>query len=258
MDDALDIIRASILENIPHGFFGRGGTGNGGKFTGDIAGLNMGYGAQDDPDVVAHNRRLAAAAIGGPDAVLLTPYQVHSSDAAFVTTEGWDDDSRPVADALVTNRRGVVIGVVTADCAPVLLADMDAGVIGAAHAGWRGAHGGIIAATVAAMEELGARRSCIAAAIGPCIAQGSYEVDDDFRAAFGADDARFFKPGRPGHRYFDLERYVAGRLEQCGIAQMAALGLDTYANADRFFSYRRSTHNAAPTYGRQLSAIALP
>lgn len=252
--EPLDITRREALSALPHGFFGRSGGGS----RGDIAGLNVGYGAQDDPQVVARNRQMAAEAIGGTGATLFTPHQVHSADAVILANQPWNDDSRPVADAVVSASRGAVIGVVTADCAPVLLADREAGVIAAAHAGWRGAHGGIIAATIAAMEELGAQPFRIAAAIGPCIAQASYEVDDGFRARFAKGDAVFFKPGRAGHQWFDLEGYVAACLARCGIGSIDALGLDTYCNADRFFSYRRSVHRGEPTYGRQLSTIALP
>jgi hypothetical protein len=159
---------------------------------------------------------------------------------------------------MVTNRRGLLLGVVTADCAPVLLADRAAGVIGAAHAGWRGAHGGVIENTVAAMERLGAEGSRMVAAIGPAIAQASYEVDAKFRDSFGSAGERFFRRGRSGHWQFDLEGYIAERLRAGGIEVIEALGLDTYSDQDRFFSYRRATHRGEPTYGRQFSLIGLP
>jgi polyphenol oxidase len=174
--------------------------------------------------------------------------------------EPWDDAARPEADALVTDRRGVLLAIVTADCAPVLLTDRAAGVIGAAHAGWKGALGGVIENTVAAMEVLGARRSEIAAAIGPCIAQASYEVDEGFAARFAAEDAgntQFFVAGKPGHVQFDLEGYVASRLAAAGIGTIDPLGLDTLAAPDRFYSYRRATLCGEPAYGRQLSLIGL-
>ncbi len=176
--------------------------------------------------------------------MLAAVYQVHSPDCVTVT-EPWSDDARPEADALVTDRPGILLGIVTADCAPVLLADREAGVIGAAHAGWKGAIGGVTDRTVAAMEALGARREAIVAAIGPCIAQASYEVDQDFAARFFAEDrgnARFFAQGKPGHWQFDLEGYVAHRLETAGLAGVERLGLDTYADPARFFSFRRATH----------------
>jgi len=247
-----EVIRAAVL-GVPHGFFGR----RGGVSHGDVAGLNAGLGAGDDPAAVAENRARAVAA-ATPGRVLVTPYQVHSADVVGVAAP-WPDDARPAADALVTDRPGLALGIVTADCAPVLLADRDAGVVGAAHAGWKGAHAGIVEATVAAMERLGARRGRIAAAIGPCIARASYEVDDLFRRRFVADDAaseRFFTDASPGRHRFDLEAYVFARLAAAGVARVEALGIDTYADADRFYSYRRATHRGAPTYGRQISVIA--
>jgi YfiH family protein len=173
----------------------------------------------------------------------------------------WPDDARPHADAIVTDRPGLALGILTADCAPVLLADARAGVIGAAHAGWKGALGGVIDAVVAAMESLGAGRDRIAAAIGPAIARRSYEVDDGFARRFGEGDPendRFFAPGRPGHHQFDLEAYVAARLAAAGVTRVEALGLDTYGDPARFFSYRRATHRGEGDYGRQISLIALP
>ncbi len=222
---------------------------------GAVAGLNCGFGAGDDPNAVAANRKLVADAVL-PAAPLVSPHQVHSP-TAIVVERPWGDDARPQADALVTALPNVLLGIVTADCAPVLLADAEAGIVGAAHAGWRGAHGGVIEATVAAMEGLGARPSRIAAAIGPAIAQPSYEVDQAFRENFSVSDDHFFADGREGHFQFDLAGYVAARLERCGVGRIADLALDTYANDERYFSYRRATHNGAPTYGRQLSVIGL-
>jgi YfiH family protein len=158
----------------------------------------------------------------------------------------------------VTDRPGLLLGIVTADCAPVLLADAAAGVIGAAHAGWRGAHGGVMENTVRAMEQLGADRARVAAAIGPAIARDSYEVDERFRASFEPEDAPLFTAGRPGHWQFDLAGYVARRLRTAGLGTVETLALDTYAEPARFFSYRRATHLAEPTYGRQFSLIGLP
>lgn len=251
----VEAIRARALAGVPHGFLGR----RGGVSTGACAGLNVGVGSGDDPDAVARNRRLAAAAIL-PGAVLLTPYQVHSA-AVAVVREAFDPFSpdRPRADALVTDRPGLLIGVLTADCAPVLLADARAGVVGAAHAGWKGALAGVTDATLAAMEALGADRGRIVAAIGPCIAQASYEVDDAFAARFAADDPateRFFLAARPGHPRFDLEGYVAHRLAAAGVGRIEATGLDTVADGDRFFSYRRATRRGEADYGRQVGAIA--
>ncbi len=251
MDELVEVTRAPVLESVPHGFFGR----RGGVSTGVIAGLNAGLGASDDDAAVTENRHRAADAIV-PGAELVTPYQVHSSDAVIVR-EPWALPDRPRADALVTDRPGLLLGVVTADCAPVLLADEEAGVVAAAHAGWRGAHDGVIAATVAAMEQLGAIPARIRAAIGPCIAQASYEVDDGFRTGFGPDADRYFISGKPGHSQFDLESYVASRLAECGVGTVEPLGLDTYAEESRFFSYRRSTHRGERTYGRQISLIGL-
>lgn len=252
MADPVEVIRSPALADLPHGFFGR----HGGVSQGAIAGLNVGLGAEDDRESVAENRRRAVAAVL-PGARLATVYQIHSADAVTVT-EPWPQDQRPRADAMVSDRPGVLLGIVTADCAPVLLADREAGVIGAAHAGWRGAHGGVVEATVTAMKRLGARPARIVAAIGPAIAQSSYEVDSGFRAAFAAADERFFAPGRPGHQQFDLEGYIAARLHAAGVGTVDLLGLDTYADEARFFSYRRATHRGEPHYGRQFSLIGLP
>jgi hypothetical protein len=252
LDEAVDVIRAEALAGIPHGFLGR----RGGVSIGAIAGLNIGHGAEDDAEAVAENRRRAVAAVL-PGARLATVHQVHSPDVVEVDTP-WPHDERPRADAMVTDRPGLLLGVVTADCAPVLLADRDAGVIGAAHAGWRGAHGGVLEATVAAMERLGALAERISAVIGPAIAQASYEVDAKFRESFGSGDEIFFAPGRPGHWQFDLEGYAAARLREAGIGTVEPLGLDTYSDEARFFSYRRATHRGEPTYGRQFSLIGLP
>ncbi|WP_324743608.1 peptidoglycan editing factor PgeF [Tsuneonella sp. CC-YZS046] len=246
-----EAIGAAILSGLPHGFLTR----RGGVSSGIAAGLNVGLGSGDDGEAVMENRRRAARAVL-PGARLVTVYQVHSPDAAIVD-EPWSEDARPRADALVTRRRGLVLGIVTADCAPVLLADRAAGVVGAAHAGWKGARGGVIESAVAAMEALGARRDGIVAAIGPCIAQASYEVGQDFRERFGPGDQEFFAPGRAGHYQFDLEGFVARRLADAGVGGVERLGLDTYADEERFFSYRRATHRGEGNYGRQFSLIGL-
>ncbi len=254
MADAVEVIRAAALDGVPHGFLGR----RGGVSVGAVAGLNVGLGSADDPAAVAENRRRAAQAVL-PGAPLVGLYQIHSPDCVTVAAP-WDDADRPRADALVTDRRGVLLGVLTADCAPVLLADRAAGVVGAAHAGWKGAVGGVIEATVAAMVALGARRADIAAAIGPCIAQASYEVDAGFRERFGsgeADNARFFAPGAADRWQFDLEAYVAHRLAAAGVGRVESLGLDTYAAPDRFYSFRRATHAREADYGRQIALIGL-
>ena len=252
---AVEPIHAVSLGALPHGFLGR----RGGVSTGVVAGLNVGSGSSDNPAAVFRNRGLAIAAIR-PGAELATVHQCHSAEAVTVT-RAWPMDERPNADAMATDRRGILLGIVTADCAPVLFADIEAGVVGAAHAGWRGALGGVTDAAIAAMEGLGARRDRIHAAVGPCIAQASYEVDEGFRSRFIADDpdnARFFIEGPSGRPHFDLEDYVVHRLVAAGIEEVEALNLDTYADPERFFSYRRSTHRGEPDYGRQLSAIALP
>jgi len=252
LGDDVEVIRAGGLAGLPHGFLGR----RGGVSTGMIAGLNIGYGAEDDAATVSENRRRAVEAVL-PGAGLATVYQVHSSDVVEVR-EPWPHEERPRADAMVTDRPGLLLGIATADCAPVLFADHEAGVIGAAHAGWRGAHGGVLENTVAAMERLGARLSRIEAAIGPAIAVESYEVDAAFRENFGPDDGRYFSPGLAGHWQFDLEAYIASRLRNAGIILVEPMGLDTYSNPERFFSYRRATHRHEPTYGRQFSLIGLP
>ena len=251
----VEIIRSRLLETVPHGFLGR----RGGVSQGICAGLNVGLGSKDDPEAVRANRRLAVEAVA-PGAQLVTLHQVHSATAIPVTTP-FPDDARPKADALVTDRPGLALSILTADCTPVLFADRDAGVIGAAHAGWKGALSGVVESTLAAMETLGASRAKIVAAIGPTIARRSYEVDEDFLRRFLADDPaheRFFAAGKPGHHQFDLEGFVVARLAAAGVTRVEALGLDTYSDPDRFCSFRRATHRGEPDYGRQISLIALP
>lgn len=251
---SLDIVRAAALDGIHHGFFGR----KGGVSTGAVEGLNCGLGSGDDPQKVEVNRRLAADAILA-GAQIASVHQIHSPTAVIVTAAA-PHSERPQADALVTNRQGLLLGVVTADCAPVLLADAEAGVIGAAHAGWRGAMAGVTDQAIAAMISLGAKVGRIAAAVGPCIARASYEVDHAFAERLLSDDAdneRFFAEGPGGSPHFDLEAYVVARLAAAGVKRIEATGLDTYALEDRFYSYRRATHRIEPTYGRQLSLIGL-
>jgi YfiH family protein len=250
----VEAIRARALEGVAHGFLGR----RGGVSTGILAGLNVGSGSADDPALIAENRRRATEAVlaGGR---LVTVFQVHSPDAVAVI-EPFEERLRPHADALVTDRPGLALGILTADCAPVLLADREAGVVGAAHAGWKGAIGGVTDSTIALMETLGARRERIAAAVGPCIARASYEVDQGFFRRFAeADPAneRFFADGKPGHFQFDLEAYVAHRLAAAGIRTVETLGLDTYSDESRFYSFRRATHRGEPDYGRQIAIIGI-
>lgn len=251
----VEVIRAVSLGELPHGFFGR----RGGISVGEMAGLNVGYGSNDDREAIAGNRRLAIAALL-PEAELATVHQVHGSQAVHVQ-RAWPQDARPNADAMVTDRPNLLLGILTADCAPVLFADREAVVVGAAHAGWRGALAGITDSTIEAMERLGARRDNIHAAVGPCIAQPNYEVDGAFHARFidaDPDNQRFFIPGDAGKPHFDLEAYVVHRLIAAGIGEVEALNLDTYADADRFYSYRRATHRGEADYGRQLSAVGIP
>jgi polyphenol oxidase len=244
------------LPGIRHAFFTRAG----GVSEGIYESLNGGVGSDDVPAKVAENRARMAAALGVAPDRLLSLYQIHSPNVV-VAEAPWDAASRPRADAIVTRAPRLAIGIGTADCGPVLLADPQARVIGAAHAGWRGALTGVIEATVEAMERLGADRGRIAAAAGPMISQRNYEVGQDlvdrFRDA-DQDSGRFFRPAeRPGHAMFDLPGYIAARLERAGIVQVEDLGLCTYADPAQFYSYRRSTHRAEPDYGRHISAIAL-
>ena len=249
----VEVVR-SELRSVPHGFLGR----RGGVSSAGMWGLNVGYGSGDDPELIEENRRRAVAAVL-PGAELATVHQVHSPTVVYAERP-WPQAERPHADAMVTDRPGLLLGVLTADCAPVLLADAEARIVGAAHAGWRGALAGVTGATIEAMEQLGASRERIVGVVGPCIAQPSYEVDEAFRSRFveeDADNARFFVLGPGGKPHFDLAGYVLHRLKAAGIRQAEALGVDTYSEADRFYSYRRSTHQAEPSYGRQISLIGL-
>jgi purine-nucleoside/S-methyl-5'-thioadenosine phosphorylase / adenosine deaminase len=249
----VEVIRASSLGRVPHGFLGR----RGGVSAGELAGLNVGYGSKDDRSAIDENRRLAVEALL-PEAELATVHQVHSSEVVYAEAP-WPHDQRPQVDAMVTDQPGLLLAILTADCAPVLFADPDAGIVGAAHAGWRGALAGVTDSTIAAMEHLGARHDRLVAAVGPCIGQPSYEVDDAFRDRFLAEDPRndrFFSVAAKPH--FDLSGYVVHRLLTAGVTQVESLRLDTYADPDRFYSYRRATHLGQADYGRQLSAIAVP
>lgn len=252
------MITLSALDSggIRHSFFTR----EGGVSDGLFASLNCGLGSSDDAANVAENRGRAMAALGLEAERLATCYQVHSPDAVVVDSP-WPQAERPRADAMVTRRPGVALGILTADCAPVLFADAEARVIGAAHAGWRGALSGVLEATVTAMIGLGAAPERIGAGIGPCIAQASYEVGPEFPAPFLAVDPAstdFFRPApRAGHFLFDLRGYIERRLTRLGLARIEASGSDTAAEADRFFSYRRSCLRKEKDYGRELSAICL-
>jgi polyphenol oxidase len=244
------------LSAIRHAFFTREGGVSGGLYSS----LNGGVGSRDDAGHVAENRARMAATLGVAPNCLLTAYQIHSPHVV-VAEAPWPVETRPRADAIVTRTGGLAIGVSTADCGPILLADPVARVIGAAHAGWRGALTGVAEATVAAMEQLGAERRQIRAALGPMIRQDNYEVGPDLIARFAAEDQgseRFFRPaGRDGHALFDLGGYIAARLERAGIQQIENLRLCTYAEPARFFSFRRTTHGAEADYGRHVNAIAL-
>jgi purine-nucleoside/S-methyl-5'-thioadenosine phosphorylase / adenosine deaminase len=244
------------LTGIRHAFFTRAG----GVSTGLYSSLNGGVGSRDEAHKVAENRARMSATLGVEPRRLLTAYQSHSPNVV-VAEAPWTTENRPQADAIVTRMRALAIGVTTADCGPVLFADPRAGVVGAAHAGWRGALTGVIEAAIAAMEGLGAARGEIRSAIGPMIRRDNYEVGPDFVARFHNQDpasSRFFtSAARDGHAMFDLAGYIAARLKRAGIGEVEDLGLCTYADAERFYSYRRSTHCAEADYGRHVSAIAL-
>jgi YfiH family protein len=249
---------SSLLSAVPglrHAFFTR----EGGVSRGIYSALNGGLGSSDDPANVAENRRRMAEHVGVQPERFVSLYQIHSPDA-LVADLAWSSRPRPKGDALVTNTPGVALGVSTADCGPVLFVDPHARVIGAAHAGWKGALTGVLESTIAEMEKLGAARTGIIAAIGPLIRQNSYEVGNEFVARFieaDAENAVFFMPSaREGHAMFDLGGYIRMRLEAAGILMIDDLGLDTYAD-ERFFSYRRSVHRKEPDYGRHIHAIAL-
>lgn len=254
MQTTLEILTHPLLEPVRHGFFTR----RGGASSGLFAGLNCGYGSSDQAEMVAINRQRVASAMGIAVQALATVHQTHSAQVAIV---GQDDQAADLAqiraDALVTDRPGIALAVLTADCQPILLADTDAGVIGAVHAGWRGALGGVIEATVGAMTDLGARH--ISAVIGPCISQRSYEVSQDFMDEFLAEDPghhRFFAGGPNGKPMFDLPAFGLMRLREAGV-NAEWIRHCTYGDPDRFYSYRRTTHQHEADYGRLISAIVL-
>lgn len=251
---SVDMLRSAALGDVPHGFLGR----RGGVSTGLYAGLNVGLGSDDDRDAIARNRALARDAVL-PGATLVTVHQVHSADVVTVTAP-IPDDERARADALVTDRPGLLLGVLAADCVPILFADAARGVVGAAHSGWKGSLHGVGEATLDAMVALGAERGSITCAIGPCIGRASYEVSEAFADPFlarDAEDSRFFSEGKPGHLQFDIGGYVAARLAAAGAGKVALLDEDTYSQPERFYSYRRSCHAGEPGYGRQISLIGL-
>ncbi len=256
MVNALEHDALAASGAVRHGFFTR----DGGVSSGLYASLNCGHGSNDDPEAVRENRARAVAAFGFSVDDLCTAYQVHG-DRAVAVEKAWSHAAAPQADALVSNTPGVVLGILTADCTPVLLADSDNRVIGALHAGWRGALGGILEAGVAGMCRLGARATTIHAVIGPTIGPKSYEVGAEFPAPFLAQDPgaqAFFRPAaRDGHYLFDLPGYVARRLGALGLGEIAQLRRDTYAEDAQFFSYRRNSQRGESDYGRLLAAIAL-
>jgi YfiH family protein len=245
----------SALPGIRHAFFTR----EGGVSEGLYASLNAGVGSDDDPAKVAENRARMAQAVGVAPAHFLTAYQIHSPEVVVAETP-WSGEARPRADAIVTRVPGLAVGVSTADCGPVLFADPQARIVGAAHAGWRGALAGVLEATIAAMERLGAERARMVAAIGPTISQRNYEVGSELVTQFtqaDAENARFFAAGRPGHAQFDLPGYIASRLARAGIGRVEDLAACTYADPRLFYSFRRATHRAEPDYGRHVNAIAI-
>ena len=245
----------SAIPGLHHAFFSR----EGGISEGIYAGLNGGIGSKDNPAHVMENRRRMANVLRVAPERFLTVFQIHSPDVA-VASRPWDTATRPKADAIVTRTEGLAIGVTAADCGPVLFADPKARVIGAAHAGWKGALTGVVEATVEAMETLGAERANVVAAIGPLIRQPSYEVGNEFVERFVEADAEnsiYFLPGtREGHAMFDLAGFIRRRLENAGVLMIDDTGIDTYSD-ERFYSYRRSVHRGEPDYGRHVHAIVL-
>lgn len=250
----LETLSSPVLNGVRHWFFTR----RGGASSGVYEGLNCGTGSNDQRDVVALNRARAAEALDVHPDRLLSLHQYHSVVVAVAGPEGWSE--RPRADGVVTAVPGLALGILTADCAPVLFAERETGVVGAAHAGWRGALDGVLEATVEAMVDLGARREAIVAAVGPTISQVAYEVGPEFLERFRDEEEgfeRFFAPGRGNRLRFDLPGFVLFRLRSAGIAEAEWIGRCTYSDPGRFFSYRRATHAGDPDYGRMLSAIRL-
>ena len=244
------------LPGISHGFFTRGG----GHSTGIFSSLNCGLGSGDDPELVTMNREVVARVLGVATENVLTAHQVHSPDV-FQVTVPWTKDNRPKVDGLVSRTKGIALGILTADCGPILFADAKAGVIGACHTGWKGAVTGVTDATINAMLELGAERSCITAVLGPTISRANYEVGPEFPTDFLAQDPshqQFFTSStKPAHFMFDLPGYVRSRLKAAGLLAIHDVSLCTYADEARFYSYRRATHRGEADYGRLISAIAL-
>jgi polyphenol oxidase len=257
-NDGAETLTSALLAatNVSHAFFTR----RGGISQGVYASLNGGVGSRDDRNAVAENRARMAAAIGVAPDRLLVPFQIHSPDALTVAAP-WPEAERPRCDALVTTTRGLGLGVTGADCGIILFAEDEAGVIGAAHAGWKGALTGVIESTVLAMQRAGAKRENIKAALGPMIRQASYEVGAEFVARFVEAEranARFFAPSaRESHSMFDLPGFIGSRMDRAGIGKFEDLSLDTYADEQRFYSYRRTTHRGEEDYGRLVAAIAL-
>ena len=256
---SLTVASAPPLDGLPgirYGFFGS----RGGVSTGIYASLNGGQGSGDDPEAVGENRRRVSHALAVEETALVSAFQCHS-DRVVTVTEPWTRETRPRCDAMVTDRPGIGLGVLAADCGPVLFADAESRVVGAAHAGWKGALAAVLPNTVAAMEHLGADRARIVAALGPCIRQPSYEVGPEFPAPFleqCSENGRFFAASeRPGHFQFDLGGYIVAQLEGAGLTAIYDTGLDTYANPGRLFSYRRNSHRGHRDYGRNISAICL-
>lgn len=251
----LEILTAEALLPTRHGFFTR----RGGASTGIFKGLNCGQGSSDQSQAVAINRGRVAEAMGVTTENLVSVYQVHSADVVTITSPIEGD--KPKVDAMVTNQPRLALGILTADCAPILFSDPDAGVIGAAHSGWKGSMRGVGSATMDAMEALGAKRENISAIVGPCISQRNYEVGEEFLEDFIAEDSahsRFFAQGRETRKYqFDLPSFVLGALRDAGAGYAEWTGHCTYAEPDRFFSYRRTTHLGEPDYGRLISTIVL-
>jgi YfiH family protein len=253
------LLQSSSLKTMPsmrHAFFTR----EGGVSPAPYASLNGGLGSQDSIDNVRENRARMAVALGVRLDHMVTAYQIHSPEVVVAQTP-WTREAAPRADAIITRVPGLAVGVTTADCGPVLFADAQAGVVGAAHAGWKGALTGVLEATLAAMERLGADRARVVSALGPMIRQANYEVGGEFVQRFtGADPANeaFFAPaGREGHARFDLPGYIAARLARAGVTEIDDLGHCTYADPQRFFSYRRMTHRGEADYGRHVNAIVL-
>lgn len=246
----------SSFPNVRHAFFTR----QGGVSEGLYASLNGGFGSNDDAVRVERNRALMAEQIGVEPENLVSLHQIHSA-TVITATAAWTRAERPRADGVVTRTPHLALGILTADCGPVLFADHASAVIGACHAGWGGALGGVLEATIDAMVALGAEREAIVAVLGPTIGPTAYEVGPEFKARFLAADAateRHFAPSeRDGHAMFDLPAYIVARLEACGIGEVADVGQCTYSDEERFFSYRRTTHRGEPDYGRQVSAITL-